>query len=125
LATIADGTSNTLLAGETTRGDGGRAAVDVRRQHVRLRKADLKGLKEDAGVKDWKAGQNVAGDRGSAWIDGRFLQGTATATRRLNDPRPDVDCGGAGGLSGLRNYQPGTNVLVCDGSGRWPSQSGN
>src|SRR5262249_59106750 len=100
LATIADGTSNTLLAGETTRGDGGRAAVDARRQHVRLKKADLKGLKEDAGVKDWKAGQNIAGDRGSAWIDGRFLQATFSATRRLNDTRPDVDCGRAGGLSG-------------------------
>src|SRR5262249_10410919 len=123
LTDITDGTSNTMMAGETTRGDRGKAAVDVRRQHVRLKKAELKGIKDEAGVKDWKAGQSIAGDRGSAWIDGRFLQTTFTATRLLNDSRPDVDCAGAGGLSGLRNYLPGTNVLVCDGSVRWLTPS--
>jgi prepilin-type processing-associated H-X9-DG protein len=49
-------------------------------------------------------------------MDGRFLQGTFTGTRRLNDQKPDVDCGGAGGLSGLRGLGRGVNVAMCDGS---------
>ena len=54
----------------------------------------------------------IAGDRGvSEW--------TFTGTRVANDSKPDVDCGGRGGLSGLRS-QPGTSVNVgfCDGSVR-------
>jgi type II secretory pathway pseudopilin PulG len=123
LTDIADGTSNTLFAAETTRGDGVNKAINLRRQHVRLKKADLKGLKEDAGVKDWQAGQNIAADRGAAWIDGRFLKGTFNSGRKINDSRPDVDCAGAGGWSGMRSYQAGTNVALCDGSVRWVRSS--
>jgi type II secretory pathway pseudopilin PulG len=119
LTDVTDGTSNTLMGAETTRGDGGNKAINVRRQHVRLKQADLKGLKEDAGVKDWQAGQNIAADRGSAWIDGRFLKGTFNSGRKVNDSRPDIDCAGAGGWSGMRNLEDGTNVLLCDGSVRW------
>src|SRR5262249_11104578 len=54
-----DGASNTLMAGETMRGDGGKAAQDVLRQHVRLKKEALKGLKPDAGVKEWKASSSI------------------------------------------------------------------
>ena len=52
-------------------------------------------------------------------MDGRFLQGTFTATRPINDDKPDVDCGGAGGLSGLRGLGDGCNVALCDGSVRY------
>ena len=46
-----------------------------------LKKDDLKDLKDDAGVKDWEKDTNIAADRGASWMDGRFLQGTFTATQ--------------------------------------------
>src|SRR5262249_25118310 len=91
---------------------------DVRRQHVRLTAKDLKGLDDDAGAADFRDGKNLAADRCAAWIDGKFLRGTFTATRAANDERPDVDCGGAGGLSGLRGYLRTVNVGLGDGSVR-------
>ena len=100
---ITDGTSNTMMAGETLKGDSGVKATTVKRQHVLLKKDDLKGIKDDAGVKDWENDKNIAADRGASWMDGRFLQGTFTGTRTLNDEKPDVNCGGFGGLSGLRS----------------------
>lgn len=116
---ITDGTSNTLLAGDTLRGDGGKQATDVRRQYVLLGKDALKGLNDDSGVDDFKNNKNIAGNRCSSWMDGRFLQGTFTGTRIVNDDKPDVDCGGAGGLSALRSM-PGlfVDVSLCDGSVR-------
>ena len=44
----------------------------VRRQYVLLKKADLKDIKDDAGVKDWEKDKNIAADllRPSAF-DGR------------------------------------------------------
>jgi prepilin-type processing-associated H-X9-DG protein len=119
LAEIKDGTSNTMLAAETLKGDNGMRALDVHRQHVRLKKGDLKGLTAEAGVKEWKADRHIAADRCAAWIDGAFLRGTFTAARRINDPRPDVDCAGAGGLSGPRTFIRGVNVAMCDGSVRF------
>jgi type II secretory pathway pseudopilin PulG len=115
---ITDGTSNTLMIGETLRGDGGQKAVDVRRQHVRLKADTLKDLKEDAGVQDFKDGTHIAGDRCASWMDGRFLQGTFTGTRQPNDTRPDVDCGGVGGLSALRSLDDMIGIAMCDGSTR-------
>src|SRR5207302_7390609 len=82
---ISDGTSNTMMIGETLKGDGGTKATDVHRQYVALNKEDLKNLAEESGAKEWKDGKNIAGDRGKSWMDGRFLQGTFTATRTLND----------------------------------------
>jgi prepilin-type N-terminal cleavage/methylation domain-containing protein len=116
---ITDGSSNTLGTGETLRGDGGKQAVDVRRQHVLLDKDALKGLKDDAGVQEFKDNKNIAGNRGSSWMDGRFLQGTFTGTRVANDDKPDVDCGGSGGLSALRSMPRAfVQVGMCDGSVR-------
>jgi type II secretory pathway pseudopilin PulG len=115
---VTDGTSNTLLTAETLRGDGGEKAVDVRRQHVRLKEAALKDLKEESGVKDFADNKNIAADRCTSWAEGRFLQGTFTATRQINDDKPDVDCGGAGGLSGLRSLNNTVNIGLCDGSVR-------
>ena len=118
LAKIINGTSNTVMVGETLKGDGGAKATDLRRQYVLLKKEDLKNLKDESGVKEWQDNMNVAGDRGKSWMDGRFLQGTFTGTRTVNDDKPDVDCGGAGGLSGLRALGDATNIGMCDGSVR-------
>jgi prepilin-type processing-associated H-X9-DG protein len=125
ISDIVDGTSNTLLTGETLKGAkaAGGAPPDVRRQYVRLKEDDLKGVSDDTGVDFFKAGKNLAGDRCASWMDGRFLQGTFTGTRQANDARPDVSCGGAGGLSGLRAMGSQVNVGMCDGSVRVVSQA--
>jgi prepilin-type processing-associated H-X9-DG protein len=119
---VTDGTSYTMTVGETLKGDGGVKAMDVKRQHVVLKKEALKGLKDDAGVEDFKDSKNIAGDRCASWMDGRFLQGTFTATRTINDRKPDVSCGGMGGLSGLRSNEDGVNTAFCDGSVHYISQ---
>jgi type II secretory pathway pseudopilin PulG len=116
LTDVPDGLSNTLLAGETLKGAGGRRTVQ--RQYVRLGAAALAGLTEESGVKDFADGKNLAEDRCAAWIDGRFLQGTFTGTRALNDARPDVSCAGQGGLSALRGLRDYTNIAMGDGSVR-------
>jgi prepilin-type processing-associated H-X9-DG protein len=115
----ANGTSNTFLAGQTLKGDSMVKAMDVHRQHVQLKKDDLKNLTDDSGVKDWKDDKNIAADRCKSWMDGHFLQGTFTGTRVLNDEKPDVNCAGNGGLSGLRGVGDGSNVAMCDGSVRF------
>lgn len=120
---VTDGTSNTLLFGETLKGDSMVKAVTVRRQHVALKKDALKEITEDTGVEDFKNDKNVAADRCASWMDGHFLQGTFTATRSVNDARPDVNCSGVGGLSGLRSLGSTTGAAICDGSVRSVSQS--
>ncbi|MBY0525921.1 MAG: DUF1559 domain-containing protein [Gemmataceae bacterium] len=109
------GTSNVILAGETLKGDNGTKAVDVKRQHVGLKKEALKDIKEEAGVQDWKDGKNIVGDRGASWMDGRFLQTTFTGTRLPNAAEPDVNCEGLGGLSALRSLDGRIRLLYCDG----------
>jgi type II secretory pathway pseudopilin PulG len=123
LVDIRDGTSNTLMAGETLKGDSGLNATDLRRQYVLLKKDALDGIKPEAGVEQWKDSKSIAGDRCASWMDGRFLQGTFSGNRTLNDARPDVSCAGLGGLSGLRSLDKMTNVALCDGSVRTISQT--
>jgi type II secretory pathway pseudopilin PulG len=125
LVDITDGTSNTLFTGETLKGDGGTKATDVHRQFVLLKKGALKGIKADAGIQDFKDNKNIAGDRCASWMDGRFLQGTFTGTRVLNDAKPDVSCGGDGGLSGLRSVNQSVIVGMADGGVRVITEKAN
>src|SRR5215472_12539154 len=73
-ASFPDGTSNTIVIGETLKGDGKTKATDIKRQYVLLKKEDLKGTGPNTGVKYFKDGKNIAGDRCASWMDGRFLQ---------------------------------------------------
>jgi len=120
---VTDGTSNTVMAGETLKGNSMVKATDVRRQHVQLKKEALKKITDETGVEDFKNDKNIAADRCASWMDGRFLQGTFTSTRMINDERPDVTCGGEGGLSGPRTLGRITNISMCDGSVRAISNS--
>jgi type II secretory pathway pseudopilin PulG len=117
-ASITDGTSNTVLAGETLKGDGQTKPVDVRRQYVLLKKEDLKATGPNTGVKYFKDDKNIAGDRCASWMDGRFLQGTFNGRLELNDKRPDVSCGGVSGVSSLRSFDAISCVGMLDGSVR-------
>jgi type II secretory pathway pseudopilin PulG len=117
-AYISDGTSNTIMDGETLKGDGGAKAVDVRRQYVLLKKEDLKATGPNTGIKYFKDNKNIAGDRCASWMDGRFLQGTYNSRLRPNDERPDVSCGGVSGVSALRSFDQIVTVGMFDGSVR-------
>jgi type II secretory pathway pseudopilin PulG len=118
ISEITDGLSNTVMTGETLKGDGKTTATDVRRQYVLLKKEDLKGTGADTGVKYFKDNKNIAGDRCASWMDGRFLQGSFNGRLRLNDERPDVSCGGVSGVSALRSFDNYVIVGICDGSVR-------
>jgi type II secretory pathway pseudopilin PulG len=115
-ASFLDGTSNTVIIGETLKGDNGTKAVSVQRQYVLLDKKALKGLKDDAGVDDFKNDKHIAGDRCASWMDGHFLQGMFNARLLPNDKRPDVSCAGIGGVSSLRSLDTIILVSMADGS---------
>jgi hypothetical protein len=118
IANFQDGLSNTIVIGETLKGDGSDKATDVKRQHVLLTKEALKELGPDGGVQDFKDGKNIVGDRCASWMDGRFLMGTFNGRLRPNDERPDVSCEGVSGVSALRSLSGNVIVGIGDGSVR-------
>ena len=69
-------------------------------------------------MKDWDKDKNITADRCASWMDGRFLQSAFTATRTLNDEKPDVNCAGFGGLSGFSSAEERALILMADGSVR-------
>jgi type II secretory pathway pseudopilin PulG len=115
---FADGTSNTVLFAETLKGDGGTRTVTVQRQLVLLDRDALKDLKDDAGVKYFKANKHVSGDRCASWMDGLFLQTRFNGRLRPNDQRPDVSCAGEGGVSAVRSRLTVVLVGLADSSVR-------
>ena len=117
-ASFPDGTSNTIVVGETLKGDKENKIADVKRQYVLLKKEDLKKTGPDSGVKYFKDDKNIAEDRCASWMDGRFLQGTFNGKLQPNDKRPDVSCGGVSGVSALRSFDTFVLVGLCDGSAR-------
>ena len=52
-------------------------------------------------------------------MDGRFLQGVFNGKLKLNDERPDVSCGGEGGVSTLRSLDDQIALGLADGSARF------
>jgi type II secretory pathway pseudopilin PulG len=118
IVAVSDGTSNTVMAAETLKGDFGEKAVTVQRQHIRLKAGAQGGEGDQLGVADFRDGKNVAGDRCASWMVGQFLQGTFNGTLAFNAPRPDVDLGGEGGLSALRSPDDHILMAMCDGSVR-------
>ncbi len=116
--------SNTIVIGETLKGDGKEKAEDVRRQYVLLDKEAFRRLKVDTGVSYWKDGKDIAGDRCASWMDGRFLQGTFNGKLKPNDERPDVRCGDEGGVSTLRSLDDQIMLGLGDGSVRAISAKG-
>ena len=123
-ASFPDGTSQTIVIGETLKGDGKEKAEDVRRQYVLLDKDAFRRLKVDTGVSYWKDGKDIAGDRCASWMDGRFLQGTFNGKLKPNDERPDVRCGDEGGVSTLRSLDDQILLGLGDGSVRAISAKG-
>ena len=116
---IPDGLSETVMIGETLKGDGKEKAEDVRRQYVLLTQGALKGVTPKTGASYWKAGDRIAGDRCASWMDGRFLQGTFNGKLKPNDERPDVSCGGEAGVSTLRSLDDNIALGLADGSARF------
>jgi type II secretory pathway pseudopilin PulG len=117
-ASFPDGTSNTMVIGETLKGDKKNKTPDARRQYVFLKEEDLKKTGPETGVKYFKDDKNIAEDRCASWMDGRFLQGTFNGRLLPNDKRPDVSCGGIGGVSALRSLGDSVYVGLGDGSVR-------
>jgi hypothetical protein len=88
----------------------------IARERLERQRGPIGNLKDEAGVAEWRDGTNIVGDRGSSWLDGRFLQSTFTVTRPFNDTRPDVNVMGRGGLSAIRNLgSPVILAAFCDG----------
>jgi hypothetical protein len=115
-ADLPDGTSNTIVIGETLKGDGQTKAVSVKRQYVLLKTGELKATGPNRGVKYFKDNKNIAGNRCASWMDGRFLQGTFNGRLLPNDQRPDVSCGRMSGVSALRSFDDFVLANLGDGS---------
>ena len=117
IADITDGTSNTCWPARRSRATAASRRRPCKRQHVRLKKDALKGLKDDAGVKDLKNDKNIAADRCASWMDGRFLQGTFTGTR-TSTTRSPTSTAPARRLVGLAQQEDNVNIVMADGSVR-------
>ncbi len=119
-ADIVDGTSNTVAAGESIRGNGLTATPlhDPKRQHIRNTPL-FPSCNASAADPVWY------GDRCAAWVKGSYPYAAMTFYLTPNSDRPDCLTGNATqALMGPRSFHPGgVNVLFCDGHVSFLSES--
>ena len=115
---ITDGTSNTIMTMETTRGQD-QINTPVRAYAVKP------GPLPDALEANADRGDKRAYDRGGSWIIGGFLQTLGNVSLPINARDFDLSYGLLeGGLSGMRSLHPGgANAGFCDGSVQFISNS--
>jgi prepilin-type processing-associated H-X9-DG protein len=115
ISDITDGSSNTLIMAESLVGS---PVPSPARQYVLKNEALPNQVADDAGAGEFLQGNNRQANRGSSWMDGRYLQSLLIAKLPPNSQFPDTAYKDfSGGVSGPRSGHPGgCNLGMGDGS---------